>query len=67
MLTHNNLVSDSLIAIYNTEDTYEELLKQVGTRANLSILPLCHSFGNIVLIIAMSSGMMLVMFGSFDQ
>jgi len=66
MLTHNNLVSDVLIAAYNGEDTYEDLLENVGTGVNLSILPLCHSFGNIVLIIAMSSGMMLVMFGSFD-
>ena len=66
MLTHNNLISDVLITIYNTEETYEELLKVIGTGAMLSILPLCHSFGFLVLILAMSAGMMLVIFGSFD-
>jgi long-chain acyl-CoA synthetase len=32
----------------------------------LSILPLCHSFGFLVVIIALRAGYMLVMFGSFD-
>ncbi len=66
MLTHTNLVADALCTIYNTDEPLEELNATAGTGVNLSILPLCHTFGFTVVIIAMRAAMMLVMFASFD-
>ena len=66
MLTHTNLVADSLSTIYNSDEPIEELEATAGTGVNLSILPLCHTFGFTVVIIALRAGMMLVMFASFD-
>lgn len=66
MLSHTNLVADSLVTIYQTEEPIEELEATAGTGVNLSILPLCHTFGFTVVIIAMRAAMMLVMFASFD-
>ncbi len=66
MLSHTNLVADALVTIYQTEEPLEELEATAGTGVNLSILPLCHTFGFTVVIIAMRAAMMLVMFASFD-
>ena len=68
MLTHNNLVSDILQIIYNTlgDSTVEELEANVGTGINLSVLPLCHSFGFTVVLLFLATAFMLVMFSSFD-
>jgi len=62
MLTHNNLVMDLLIVLYNTEDTYEELDAQNGKEASLGILPLCHAMGHEALIYALFAGAMIIMF-----
>jgi len=65
MLTHNNLVSDALCTLYaNGENEEDKAL--FGTTVNLSILPLCHSFGFLVLIVASIGAAMLVMFQSFN-
>jgi len=66
MLSHTNLVSDALLTIYHTDQPLEELEATAGSGVNLSILPLCHTFGFTVVIIAMRAAMMLVMFASFD-
>lgn len=66
MLTHTNLVADTLCTIYNSDEPLEELEAVAGTSVMLSILPLCHTFGFTVVIIAMRAAMMLVMFASFD-
>ncbi|MHA1669144.1 MAG: AMP-binding protein [Promethearchaeota archaeon] len=65
MLTHNNLVADALsVLISNGEQ--EEVEDLFGTTVNLSILPLCHSFGFEVVIITLFRAVMLVMFASFN-
>ncbi|MFX1260139.1 MAG: AMP-binding protein, partial [Promethearchaeota archaeon] len=67
MLTHNNLVANALSTTYTIFDrTHEELREERGTNVSLSILPLCHTFGFIVLVIGLCSATMLVMFSSFD-
>ncbi len=66
MLTHNNLVADILQTIYNSDTPKEELDAGAGTGVILSILPLCHTFGFTIVILAMRAAMMLVMFSSFD-
>ncbi len=66
MLTHNNLVADVLQTIYNSDEPQEELEAQAGTSVILSVLPLCHTFGFTVVIIAMRAAMMMVMFVSYD-
>jgi long-chain acyl-CoA synthetase len=62
MLTHNNLVHDLLIAMFNTEDTYEELEAQKGKVTALGILPLCHVMGHEVMIWVLYGAATLVMF-----
>jgi len=65
MLTHSNLVADALCTLYaNGED--KEAEEEFGKTVNLSVLPLCHSFGFQVLIIASIGAAMLVMFASFN-
>jgi long-chain acyl-CoA synthetase len=65
MLTHSNLVADALCTLYaNGED--EEAEAEFGKTVNLSILPLCHSFGFQILLIASIGAAMLVMFSSFN-
>lgn len=66
MLTHNNLISDVLSLIFNSDEPREELEALWGTAVILSILPLCHTFGFTVVIIAMFAAAMLLMFASFD-
>ena len=66
MLTHTNLVSDALLTLYNSDSTEEERQEGFGTNGNLSVLPLCHTFGFEVMIIATFGAAMLVMFSSFD-
>ncbi|MFX0187278.1 MAG: class I adenylate-forming enzyme family protein [Candidatus Hodarchaeota archaeon] len=66
MLTHNNLVSNALALICSRDSTFEELEASLGKEVNLSILPLCHSFGFIIVIIMLYAAWMLVMFASFD-
>ena len=66
MLTHNNLVSNALSVLYNTDSSYEEVEEAKGTHVVLSILPLCHSFGFVVVNTAMFAAEMLVMFDSFE-
>ena len=66
MLTHNNLVSDALSALFMGGQPEEDEPSTYGIGVNLSILPLCHSFGFQVVIIAMHLAAMLVMFASFN-
>ena len=66
MLTHNNLVSNTLSIAYNSEAPYEEFEEIKGTIVVLSILPLCHSFGFVVVNAAMFGAEMLVMLDSFE-
>ena len=66
MLTHNNLVSDALSALHMLALSEEEADSAYGTNVNLSILPLCHSFGFQVVLIYMHLAAMLVMFASFN-
>ncbi len=66
MLTHNNLVSNTLSIFYNSESSYEEMEEAKGSIVVLSILPLCHSFGFVVVNTAMFAAEMLVMFESFE-
>ena len=65
MLTHNNLVADALSTLY-MGGVSEEIEEDFGKTVNLSILPLCHTFGFEVMIIALVGGAMLVMFDSFN-
>ncbi|MFX0082803.1 MAG: AMP-binding protein [Candidatus Hodarchaeota archaeon] len=68
MLTHTNLVANSLQIIYSNlgDSTREELEALVGKIVNLAILPLCHAFGFTVALIYMASAAMMVIFASFD-
>ncbi|MFX1394455.1 MAG: AMP-binding protein, partial [Promethearchaeota archaeon] len=66
MLTHTNLIADALSTIFMPNRPREELEELWGTAVNLSVLPLCHTFGFTVVIIALFAGAMLVMFSSFD-
>ena len=65
MLTHNNLVSCTLSTLLMNGES-EEGEDSIGKTVNLSILPLCHSFGFLVMIIATFGAAMLVMFPSFN-
>jgi long-chain acyl-CoA synthetase len=65
MLTHTNLVSNALSTLYMAGES-EEGEEQFGKQVNLSVIPLCHSFGFQVLIIASFGTAMLVMFESFN-
>jgi len=65
MLTHNNLVADAL-SVLVSNGVSEEAEELYGKTVNLSILPLCHTFGFEVLIIALYGAAMLVMFDSFN-
>jgi long-chain acyl-CoA synthetase len=66
MLTHNNLVADALCVLLNSDIPREEAELEIGKTVVLSVLPLCHTFGFEVVIIALFGVAMLVMFGSFD-
>ncbi len=63
MLTHTNLVADTLVTANMEKDRYEE---QLGKSASLAILPLCHAFGYEVVILALAAASMMIMFNSFD-
>ncbi len=65
MLTHNNLVFCTLSALLMGGES-EEGEDSFGKSVNLSILPLCHSFGFLVSIIALFGAAMLVIFTSFN-
>jgi long-chain acyl-CoA synthetase len=65
MLTHNNLVSCTLSTLLMGGEA-EEGEDTFGKTVNLSILPLCHSFGFLVMIIAVFGTAMLVIFPSFN-
>ena len=65
MLTHNNLVFCTLSALLMGGES-EEGEDSFGKSVNLSILPLCHSFGFLVSIIALFGAAMLVIFASFN-
>ena len=65
MLTHNNLVFCTLSALLMGGES-EEGEDSFGKTVNLSILPLCHSFGFLVSIIALFGAAMLVIFASFN-
>jgi len=62
MLSHDNLISDALGVIYLNIDTYEEW---AGKEAMISVLPLCHTFGFEVLIVALAGGSMMILEGDF--
>jgi len=63
MLTHSNLVADALIVANIEKDRFEA---ELGKSASLAILPLCHTFGFEVVIIALAAASMMLMFSSFD-
>lgn len=66
MLTHNNLVFCTLSTVLMGGEP-EEGDDSFGKTVNLSILPLCHSFGFLVSIIALFGVAMLVIFASFNS
>ncbi len=63
MLTHNNLVADALCTANMEKERFEESL---GKGASVAVLPLCHTFGYEIVIVALAAGAMMVMFQSFD-
>ncbi len=68
MLTHNNLVANSLSVIYAGRD--QELEREdtsyYGTGVRLAVLPLCHSFGFIVALVCLHTARMVAMLTSFN-
>ena len=65
MLTHTNLVSCTLSTLLMAGEA-EEGEDNFGKTVNLSVLPLCHSFGFLIMIIAVFGTAMLVIFPSFN-
>jgi long-chain acyl-CoA synthetase len=65
MLTHTNLVSCTLSTLLMAGEP-EEGEDNFGKTINLSVLPLCHSFGFLVMIAAVYGAAMLVIFPSFN-
>ena len=65
MLTHTNLVSCTLSTLLMAGEP-EEGEDNFGKTVNLSIIPLCHSFGFLVMIAAVFGAAMIVMFPSFN-
>ena len=65
MLTHTNLVSCTLSTLLMAGEQ-EEGEERFGKTVNLSIIPLCHSFGFLVMIAAVFGTSMLVIFPSFN-
>ena len=65
MLTHTNLVSCTLSTLLMPGEP-EEGEEKFGKTVNLSLLPLCHSFGFLVMIAAVFGAAMLVIFPSFN-
>ena len=65
MLTHTNLVSCTLSTLLMAGEA-EEGEDTSGKTVNLSVLPLCHSFGFLVMIMAVFGTAMLVIFPSFN-
>jgi long-chain acyl-CoA synthetase len=63
MLTHNNLVADALQTASMEKERFDEAL---GTGSSLAVLPLCHTFGYEVVVVALAAAAMMVMFQSFD-
>lgn len=63
MLTHNNLVADALMTLNVEKESFEE---SIGTGSSVVVLPLCHTFGFEVVIMALAMASMLVMYTSFD-
>ncbi|MFW9785294.1 MAG: AMP-binding protein [Candidatus Heimdallarchaeota archaeon] len=66
MLTHNNLVADAVCTMHMVDLTEGGVESPYGIAVNLSILPLCHSFGFQVVLIYMHLAAMLVMFAQFN-
>lgn len=65
MLTHTNLVSCTLSTLLMAGEP-EEGEDNFGKTVNLSVIPLCHSFGFLVMIAAIFGAAMLVVFPSFN-
>jgi long-chain acyl-CoA synthetase len=65
MLSHTNLVSCTLSYLLMGGESEKEM-ENFGKTVNLSVLPLCHSFGFLVSVIALFGAAMLVIFDSFD-
>ncbi len=66
MLTHHNLVSNTICVLQNYRESREEDPDIYGKRASVTVLPICHSFGFQVLIITSVIASMLIMFQSFN-
>ncbi|TXT60006.1 MAG: Long-chain-fatty-acid--CoA ligase (modular protein) [Promethearchaeota archaeon] len=66
MLTHNNIVADALLTLHTNRNSEEPIEDNFGNTVNLSILPLCHTFGFEIMVSALYGGAMLVMFASFN-
>ena len=65
MLTHSNLVACTLSTLLMAGES-EEGEDNIGKTVNLSVIPLCHSFGFLIMIAAVFGAAMLVMFPSFN-
>jgi len=65
MLTHNNLIADALSLLY-MGGVPAEAESEFGKAVNLSVLPLCHTFGFEVMVIALFGAAMLIIFSSFN-
>ncbi|MHA1267057.1 MAG: AMP-binding protein [Candidatus Helarchaeota archaeon] len=63
MLTHSNLVADAICTASMEKDRFDESL---GRGTSVAVLPLCHTFGYEVVILALAAGVMMIMFQSFD-
>ncbi|MFX1364980.1 MAG: AMP-binding protein [Promethearchaeota archaeon] len=66
MLTHFNLISNTLCSMNTNREGFEDPEDLYGKRVSLLVLPICHSFGFQVLIVSSVIAAMLVMFGSFN-
>lgn len=65
MLTHTNLVSCTLSTLLMAGEL-EVGEDNIGKTVNLSVIPLCHSFGFLVMIAVVFGAAMIVMFPSFN-
>ncbi|MFX1298997.1 MAG: AMP-binding protein, partial [Promethearchaeota archaeon] len=66
MLTHNNLVSNTLCVLNGLRKSEEENEIVYGTGVSLTVLPICHSFGFQILLMTTDVAQMLIMFESFN-
>ncbi|MFX1378577.1 MAG: AMP-binding protein [Promethearchaeota archaeon] len=66
ILTHNNIVANSLLSLYGLKEPGVELEDIIGENVMLTVLPICHSFGFQILISSLVAVSMLIIFESFN-